>query len=182
MNHEGNYFREVASNMYGDNNDIEEEHLYVQFKYNMADERSQAYRTGLNQTEKTKEYACKVIKDKVKYQQMVLIENHTVQEGISFSRNKKGKFESQTGHDDAILTCINTTHFYNTLDFAEQVDEMLEFVPQGFVDEVNKKLNRTNQADDFDEWGSRHPRIITPISLRDKYINYKLGIYPQLNK
>ena len=153
MNHEGNFFRLSVTTLYGDDNDVEAEHVFVKFKYNMADEGSVAMRTGLVQNEKTKEYGLKTIKDKVKNSQVILVEHFTVEEAVSISRNKKGQLQSQTGHDDIFLSCINITHYFNTVDFIEQTDELLEVVPKEFTELINKKLNKQDKKDSgYDEY------------------------------
>lgn len=155
MNHEGNFFRLSVTTLYGDNNDIEAEHIFVKFKYNMADESSTATRIGLVQNDKTKEYGLKTIKDKIKNSQIILVEYSTVEEAVSVSKNKNGKLQSQTGNDDIFLSSINITHYFNTVDFIEQIDELLEVVPQEFINLINKKLNREEKKnssveDDYD--------------------------------
>ena len=152
MNHEGNYLRNMIENLYGDDNQIEEEHLFVRFKYNMKDEKSQATRTGLTQNEQTKEHGTKVIKDKVKYNQLVMTEYMTIEEALSFAKDKSGKYESQTGNDDCMLTIVNITHYFETTDYAEQIDELMQFVPKGFVTEINTKLNKPDTSDDPDDY------------------------------
>lgn len=155
MNHEGNYFRQLAASLYSEGNLLESEQLFVKFKYNMEDEKSRATRVGLIQNEKTKEYGLKKIKDKIKNSQIILVEYFTVEESISISRNKKGKLQSQTGNDDRFMSYVNVIHYYNTTDFVEQIDELLEVVPKEFLELVNKKLQKkelgnTRIEDDWD--------------------------------
>lgn len=153
MNHDGNYFRHTVSTLYGENNAVEAEHLFVEFKYNMSDEKSEATRIGLNQNEKTKMYGSKVIKDKIKWNQMILVEKMTIEEAISFAKDKKGKYGSQTGNDDCFMSCVNVTHYYNTLDFVDQIDDLMQFVPDAFRKEVYAKLkkNMANYEEDGDD-------------------------------
>lgn len=154
-NYDGNYFRHQVNKLYGENNDIEEEHLWVQFPYNLKDDNDndeRATRCGLNNTEGTKDHGCKVVKDKIKYNQLVVVEKMTVEESVSFAKNKKGKYESQTEHDDCIMTEINITHYYDTLDFIEQIDELMEYCSKEFMEEMSLKLKRVlvNDEDDGD--------------------------------
>jgi hypothetical protein len=153
MNHEGNYVRHMVENLHGDDNEIEEDHLFIRFKYNMADEQSQATRVGLTQSSKTKSSATKIIKDKIKQNQLVLLEFMTIEEALSFAKNKNGEYESQTGNDDCMMTATNVVHYYDTVDFGEQIDELMQFVPEGFIEEMNLKLNidrgKTSEDDDY---------------------------------
>lgn len=151
MNHEGNYFRSMVESLYGDDNQIEEEHLFVRFKYNMKDEASQATRVGLTRNEGLNDHGTKVIKDKIKYNQIVMLEYMTVEEALSFAKNKSGQYESQTGNDDCVAACINITHYLSTVDYAEQIDELMQFVPKGFLKEINAKLNKPDIDEDDDD-------------------------------
>jgi len=153
-NYDGNYFRHQVNKLYGENNEIEEEHLWVQFPYNMKDDNQsdeRATRYGLNNTEGTKDHGCKVVKDKIKYNQLIVVEKMTVEESVSFAKNKKGKYESQTEHDDCIMTEINITHFYETIDYIEQIDELMEFCSDEFIELMSSKLNKVLVEEGGDE-------------------------------
>lgn len=150
MNHEGNYFKELVLSIDGEDNEIEEDHFFVKYKYNMADDRSDVYRVGLMQSPATRDLGCKMIKSKVKYNHLVITEKMTVEESISFSKNDSGKYEGQTRNDDKVLTCINICHYYKTTDFIEQVEEVMMYCPREFGELINKKLGRTNTKQDGD--------------------------------
>lgn len=152
-NYDGNYFRSQVNKLYGENNDIEEDHLWVQFPYNLKDDNEsdeRAVRYGLNNNEGTKDHGCKVLKDKVKYNQIIMVEKMTVEESLSFAKNKKGKYESQTEHDDCIMTEVNIMHYYETLDFIEQIDELMEYCSEEFMTEMFKKLKKVTLDEDGD--------------------------------
>lgn len=154
-NYDGNYFRHQVNKLYGENNNIEEDHLWVQFPYNMKDDNDndeRAVRYGLNNNEGTKDHGCKILKDKVKYNQLIIVEKMTVEESLSFAKNKKGKYESQTEHDDCVMTEVNLTHYYDTLDFIEQIDELMEFCSEDFMKEMFKKLKKVmlDESEDGD--------------------------------
>ncbi len=150
-NHEGNYFRQMVNTMYGNDNIIEDDHLWVKFKKKMDDEKNTNWLPGLTNNEKTKDYGCKVVKDKVRYNQLIPIEYMTVEESLSFAKNKKGKYESQTGNDDAWMTCVNVTHYFEAIDFVGQCEEILPFMGKEFYQEINAKLNRFNVESIEDE-------------------------------
>lgn len=151
-NHEGNYFRKCVETIYGEDNILEDDHLWVKFKKRMDDEKSQIWLPGLTNTEKTKDYACKVIKDKVKHNQLIPMEYITVEEGLSFAKNKKGKYESQTGNDDSIMTCVNITHFFETMDFVGQCEGIIQFIDESFTNELDVKLNRFTSLNGEDDY------------------------------
>lgn len=145
MNHEGNYFRNLSVTLYGDNNELEEDSLYIRFKARMADQSNhetyKSWRIGLTNNEKTKSYAIKIIKDKIKYNQLVLIEWMTIEEGLSFAKNKSGEYESQTGNDDCIMTCINVVHVFDSNEYVELIDDLMQYCSKEFFDLIGKKMN-----------------------------------------
>ena len=147
-NYDGNYFMEKVNGIEGHDNRIEEDHLFVSFPYDLQWENALTFKTGIKQSEKSKTAACKVIKDKVSHGQLVITEKRTIEESMSFSKNKSGNYEGQLANDDAVMTCVNVIHFYATPDFVEQIDELLEHISKDFIRLVNQKLNRRNVEDE----------------------------------
>jgi hypothetical protein len=72
----------------------------------------------------------------------------TVEEGCSFAKDKKGNYSAQTGHDDLWMTVINISHYLNTIDYIEQIDELLDYVPIEFINIIEKKLNISLDSND----------------------------------
>ncbi len=81
---------------------------------------------------------------------MVLVENQTVQEALSFTKNAKGKYVGEK-NDDIIMSCVNLISYYETDDMREQVDEIFEKMPKSFKDLVAKKLNRPITTEDGED-------------------------------
>jgi hypothetical protein len=151
MNYEGRYFASQAASLYGDKNKLESDFIFVKFKYvksRKGGKENEELRTGLYQTEDTREYSRKVIKDKIKYNQMIILESITCEEGLGMAKDKKGKYKSMAGTNDAFLTVLNATHFYETIDMDEQIEEIMEFIPPTFMDKVREKMNKEREADD----------------------------------
>lgn len=159
MNYEGSYFRNIITTLYGDENMIDEDYTFIRFAYNQKDEESTATRFGLRQTEETKDHGCKISKDLIKYNKIIISDCVTINEALSFAKNpkKKGKgsYESMTGHDDAIMTVINVSHIFDMEDFQELCDILLEskLLSKEFTTFVNKKLNRNASLENDDRNG-----------------------------
>lgn len=150
-NYDGKFFMDKVDSIYGEENEIEPDHLWVLFPYNMVWENAKTFKKGIKQGEESKRIGCKIIKDKIKYNQIVVMERNSVEETSSMARNKRGSFEGQMRNDDSAMTVINISHYFQTPDFREQVDELMETAPKEFVELVYKKLKRElNESDDDD--------------------------------
>ncbi len=148
VNHEGKYFITKMCEVDGEDNQIESESLFVQTRHSQSNEK---LKIGLKNNESIRDMNCKIIKDKVKYGQIVLVEKRTVHESLSFSKDKDGKYRGE-GNDDVIMTCVNLCSYFETEDFAEQCDELLEHSPMKFQEIINIKLNKTPVEDEDEDY------------------------------
>lgn len=153
-NYDGKSFVNVMSTIYGEeNNVIDIDSLFVQFPVSVVEK---TYRIGLFLDQEKRDFGCKMVVGKVKYNQLIIVEKKTTEEAISFYRNKKGKFIGQ-GNDDAFMTCINVCHIFNTEDFLDIVEEMMEEMSEKFVSLLEYKMSRsvvTNNFKDEDDYAS----------------------------
>lgn len=147
-NYDGKTFIRTISEIYGDDeNVLELDSVFIQFQIGLH---SKTYRIGLTLDQEKRDDGCKKIKDKVKNNQLVIIEKDSVNEAISFYKNKKGKFIGQ-GHDDIMLTSINVCHVFDTDDFAEMIDDMMAELPPAFGEIIAGKLKRAVVESQFKE-------------------------------
>ena len=59
-------------------------------------------------------------------------------------------YEESLYNDDVIMTCITATEFFNTTDYADFVEELLDFIDPGLHDEMENILFKDNdQAGDL---------------------------------
>lgn len=151
-NYDGKGFIRTVTEIYGDDeNMLDIDSVFVQF---LIGNHSSTMRIGLTLDQDKRDYGCRKIKDKVKNNQLVIVEVTSVNEAISFYRNKKGKFIGQ-GHDDIMLTNVNVCHIFDTDDFAEMVDDLMQEMPQKFHELMADRLNRAvvrNQYSDDDDY------------------------------
>ena len=147
-NHEGKYYVSKVSEVEGENNELEVDALFVHYPRTLD---STQMRLGLKNNEQLRDMNCKIIKDKVKYSQLILVNTRTVTEALSFAKDKNGKYRGE-GFDDEIMTCINICSYYDTDDFREQVDDLMEnSVSDKFKAYIEKKLNRKESRINTDE-------------------------------
>jgi hypothetical protein len=148
-NYEGNYFRKCANTLYGEKNNLEEV-IWLEFPYNMIWESAQTFKVGINNSNSIKSNGCKTLVTKFKHNQIIITEEETVNEALSFSENGKGTYEAQSGHDDSIMSCVNLTHFFSHEDFEIWVEEYLENLENSFNDLINQKLEIiSNDEEEF---------------------------------
>ena len=151
-NYEGNYYRQILTTLYGDNNDIEQDQIFIKFPYNMKDDQSHSMRIGIYHNYQSKEYCCKLMKDQVRNNQLILTEMVTINEALQFAKDpnkkSKGSYMSMGDNDDAIMTCVSVARARLQDDFMEMVDIVAEYISDDFHQLVSQKIG--NMIDDDD--------------------------------
>lgn len=138
MNFDGKRFVDHVTNVYGEKNEIDADYLFVKFKHQLN---AVIPKLGLKITTPVKDDLCSKIKDKVKYNQLVPTEKITIEESFNFSKNEKtGSYSAQSGHDDSFMTEVHATAFFDTLDFQEMIEDLLDYAPKQFLEELEEKL------------------------------------------
>lgn len=139
MNFDGKRFVEHVTNVYGENNELDVDYTFVKFKHQIN---AIIPKTGLKMSEPVKNDLCSAIKDKVKYNQLIPTEKVTIEESFNFSKTegKKGSYKAQSGHDDAFMTEIHATAFFDTMDFQEMIEDLLDYAPKEFIKDLETKL------------------------------------------
>lgn len=146
LNHDGNYFK---SKFIESSDDLDPTHLFVKFKYNMKDEKSKAKRSGLMMNDELKSTACKLAADKVKYNQLVILDKITCNEAAQYSKNSSGRYEGMGKNDDAFCTQRNLALYFNTLSYKQQIEELMQFLPKDFFKLISEKLDRKIALEDY---------------------------------
>ena len=114
-------------------NEFDEE-LIVKFKHRNDAKTS---KFGLKVKMDNKPIFCQKFKKYQREHKIMLYDKDTIEEAKKFGRSPSGKYEGQNGHDDLVMTAINVSEFFQTLDFSDFVEELYEEVP----DEIKKKMN-----------------------------------------
>ena len=85
-----------------------------------------------------------------KINRLDLTDEVTVTEASLFGTLPNGSYGAQMGNDDVIMTCITATEFFNTTDYADFVEELLDFIDPDIHDEMESVLYKDNdQAGDL---------------------------------
>jgi len=153
-NYDGNYFREIVIKLYGEENEIDGDLLFLQFAYNMKDDQSYAVRVGIKQNDHTKNLGTTMMKTQMRQTQLVLTEFITIEEALSFARKKLkngnfGGYCAMIGNDDCIMTSVNITHVRKLPEFQELVDDISQYCPQEFWNAISDIMGKVPlQSDD----------------------------------
>ena len=153
-NYDGNYFREVVTKLYGEENEIDGDMIFFQFPYNMKDEQSYSVRVGIHQNDHTKNLGTTMMKTQMRQNQLVLTEFITIEEALSFARKKLknggfGGYCAMIGNDDCIITGVNITHIRKLPEFQELIDDISQYCPKEFWNAISEVMKKTPlQADD----------------------------------
>jgi hypothetical protein len=73
-----------------------------------------------------------------------LTDESTIVEASLFGTLRNGSYGAQMGNDDTIMTAINATEFFNTTDYADYVEELLDVIDPEVHDTMEKILFKDN--------------------------------------
>jgi Terminase large subunit, T4likevirus-type, N-terminal len=98
-----------------------------------------AWKAGLKMTETNKTKYCERFKYLTAVNKILPNEFKTVHELGSFGKSSNGTYRSQNGNDDLAMTCVSTAAFFESTNFWELVNEMLDILPKEYLKEVYAK-------------------------------------------
>lgn len=76
-----------------------------------------------------------------------ITDEETVIEASLFGTLPNGSYGAQMGHDDVIMTAITATEFFNTTDYADFVEEALDFIDDKLHSKMEAILFKDNDAE-----------------------------------
>lgn len=151
VNHAGNEFISQFTTVFGPRNVIDEDQHFIKYKHRITDKNP---KTGIKINEENKKALCSKIKDKIRFNQLIVCEKTTTQEMLNFTRNENGTYSATSGNDDCIMTEVLATSAFDTEDFYEFIDEMLPNMPEAFLaeyDRITTTSSRITVQEDEDE-------------------------------
>lgn len=134
----GSHLLKNMVTLYPTSNDFDEE-IVVRYFHRIG---AKNKNLGLRLQKDNKKLLCEKTKRLVTEGRLLISEKRGVREAELFSRNQNGTFSAQTGHDDIMMTVINSSSFFETLDFSEIVEELYDFVDedkQGIIEDLLEK-------------------------------------------
>jgi hypothetical protein len=78
---------------------------------------------------------------------LVITEKNSVQEALNFGIDKKGNYKSQLGNDDIIMTCVNITTFFKSLDYYEIIEDIIDTIDSDKRDAMYNKLETSTRVE-----------------------------------
>lgn len=133
----------------GDNNNFVEE-MIVKY-YHTINAKVRKY--GIKIKSDNKKIICRDFKDFYKQRRIEFNEFETIKETESFGRDDNGNFYAQLGHDDSIMSAINSTTILKNLYWEELVEEVYDYLDKDLQIAIDKKIGVYEEKvknDDFD--------------------------------
>lgn len=138
----GSFFDEKLKHLYG--GDLYDDSVYLKTYHRKGAKRK---RIGLRQDKVTKPRNCAEVKNLISNQIMILHDKWTIQEFNHFNRNKKGSYEASTGHDDTVMTCVNTVEVFRDSLYVDMVAECFETQESDTKIHINSLMKTGNSLD-----------------------------------
>ena len=119
-------------------NNFDEESV-VKFKHRI-DARTKQF--GLKVKKDNKPIFCQNFKKYIAQNKIIIKDKQTVYEASTFGKMPNGSYAGQLGHDDLIMTCINSSEFFFTLDFSDFAEEIHDVAEQSIQDKIDAILEQ----------------------------------------
>ena len=113
-------------------NDFDDE-MIVKFRHRHD---AKTIKPGIKLKSDNKAIFCQNFAKLYKINRIDLTDEVTVTEASLFGTLPSGSYGAQMGNDDVIMTCITATEFFNTTDYADFVEEILDFIDPAVHDEM----------------------------------------------
>ncbi len=126
-------------------NDFDEE-MIVRFKHRHD---SKTLKPGIKLKTDNKAVFCQNFAKLYKINRLDLTDESTIVEASLFGTLRNGSYGAQMGNDDTIMTAITATEFFNTTDYADYVEELLDVIDPDVHDAMERILfkDTTEQGD-----------------------------------
>jgi hypothetical protein len=123
-------------------NEFDEE-MIVKFKHRI-DAKTKNF--GLKVKKDNKPIFCQNFKKYITQNRIVIKDKKTVYEASTFGKMPNGSYAGQLGHDDLIMTSINSSEFFFTLDFSDFVEEIYDTVDDSLQAKIDEILDKDSKG------------------------------------
>ncbi len=156
----GSYFDQLMKTMYG--GDLYDDSIYLKTYHRKG---AKNKKNGILQRD-NKPKNCADMKGMLREGIVQIYDKWTSDEFSFFQKNKKGSYEASTGHDDAVMACVNVVEMYRDTYYLDMVAEALETLDgetrleiQSLVDNGSAPDDSTDFLADFDFNVTRNPDV-----------------------
>ena len=123
-------------------NQFDEESI-VKFKHRVDAKINQF---GLKVKKDNKPIFCQNFKKYITQNKIQIFDKDTVKESSTFGKLPNGSYAGQLGNDDLIMTCINSSEFFTTLDFSDFVEEIYDEIDPAIQFKIEQILEKDSKG------------------------------------
>jgi len=123
-------------------NEFDEESV-VKFKHRVD---AKTKRFGLKVKKDNKPIFCQNFKKYIAQNKISIYDKDTVKESSTFGKLPNGSYAGQLGNDDLIMTCINSSEFFTTLDFSDFVEEIYDEIDPSIQNKIEEILEKDSKG------------------------------------
>jgi len=126
------------------NNEFDEE-MIVKFKHRND---ATVSKFGLKLKKDNKTVICQNFKKLIKLNKIIIQEKRTIAESMVFGKNTSGSYSGQRGNDDMIMTSINASEFFTTIDYSDFVEEAYDSIDEKIQQQIDLALDKNTDKSD----------------------------------
>lgn len=141
----GSHLLKNLVTLYPNSNDFDEE-IIVRYFHRVG---AKTKNPGLRIQKDSKKLYCEKAKKLISAGRIIVKEKKSIQEAELFSRNPNGTYSAQTGNDDIMMTIINSSSFFDTLDFSEIIEEYYDTIDKSYQLAIDEVLESTDSDESF---------------------------------
>jgi len=123
-------------------NEFDEESI-VKFKHRVD---AKIKQFGLKVKKDNKPIFCQNFKKYITQNKIQIFDKDTVKESSTFGKLPNGSYAGQLGNDDLIMTCINSSEFFTTLDFSDFVEEIYDVIDPAIQLKIEEILEKDSKG------------------------------------
>jgi hypothetical protein len=123
-------------------NEFDEESI-VKFKHRVD---AKVKQFGLKVKKDNKPIFCQNFKKYITQNKIQIFDKDTVKESSTFGKLPNGSYAGQLGNDDLIMTCINSSEFFTTLDFSDFVEEIYDVIDPAIQIKIEEILEKDSKG------------------------------------
>lgn len=124
-------------------NDFDEEML-IRFRHRHD---ARTLKPGIKLKADNKAIFCQNFSKLYKNNRIDITDEETVTEASLFGVLPNGSYGAQMGNDDLVMTCITATEFFNTSDYADYIEELLDFIEPEVQSKMEEILYKDLESD-----------------------------------
>jgi hypothetical protein len=123
-------------------NEFDEESI-VKFKHRVD---AKIKQFGLKVKKDNKPIFCQNFKKYISQNKIQIFDKDTIKESSTFGKLPNGSYAGQLGNDDLIMTCINSSEFFTTLDFSDFVEEIYDDIDEDLQIKIEEILEKDSKG------------------------------------